>query len=107
MQREELRNVRVATENPEATIVQEIKQSSNQLTAPANSNAAKQNLEGSVNGTSDSIALPPVPARKRGKCMTRRKGQNPGVRIKKRTNGEKVYYFQYRLIYRDGKKESA
>lgn len=39
--------------------------------------------------------LPPVPARKRGKRMSRRKGQNPEVRVGKRANGEKYFYFQY------------
>jgi hypothetical protein len=43
----------------------------------------------------DSITLPPVPARKRGKAMSRRKGQNPKVRIGKRANGEKYFFFQY------------
>jgi integrase len=38
---------------------------------------------------------PPVPARKRGKCMSRRKGQNPDVRIGKRANGQKYFFFQY------------
>jgi hypothetical protein len=27
--------------------------------------------------------------------MSRRKGQNPKVRVKKRATGEQVYYFQY------------
>ena len=38
---------------------------------------------------------PPVPARKRGKCMTRRTGQNPKVRIGKRANGQKYFFFQW------------
>jgi hypothetical protein len=42
-----------------------------------------------------SIPEPPFPARKRGKRMSRRKGQNPEVRIGKRANGEKYFYFQY------------
>jgi integrase len=39
---------------------------------------------------------PSVPAtRKRGKCMSRRRGQNPKVRTRERANGEKDYRFQY------------
>ena len=46
----------------------------------------------------DTIAVPPVPAtRKRGKCMSRRKGQNPKVRVGKRADGTKYYFFQYWL----------
>jgi integrase len=45
---------------------------------------------------SATISLPPVPARKRGKRMSRRKGQNPKVRVKARADGQKVYFFQYR-----------
>lgn len=41
------------------------------------------------------IVTPPFPARKRGKRMSRRKGQNPKVRIGKRANGEKYFFFQY------------
>jgi hypothetical protein len=44
----------------------------------------------------DSIGVPPVPAtRKRGKCMSRRKGQNPKVRVGERADGKKYYFFQY------------
>ena len=43
----------------------------------------------------DNIGVPPVPARKRGKCMTRRTGQNPRVRVGKRASGEKYFFFQY------------
>src|SRR5260221_5816889 len=46
---------------------------------------------------SDSIGPPPIPARKRGKCMSRRKGQNPKVRIGTRADGTKYYFFQYRV----------
>lgn len=42
----------------------------------------------------DRIDVPPVQSRKRGKCMSRRTGQNPKVRVKKRSNGQKVFYFQ-------------
>jgi integrase len=56
-------------------------------------------LEGSILDTPASadatIPTPPVRARKRGKCMTRRTGQNPKVRIKKRADGTEVYFFQY------------
>ncbi len=55
----------------------------------------RQNLEGSVTETFGSIKTPPVPARKRGKCMSRRKGQNPKVRVGKRADGTKYYFFQY------------
>ena len=41
------------------------------------------------------ISPPPFPARKCGKRMSRRQGQNPNVRIGKRANGEKYFYFQY------------
>jgi hypothetical protein len=44
----------------------------------------------------DSMGVPPVQAtRKRGKCMSRRKGQNPKVRVGERASGEKYYFFQY------------
>jgi hypothetical protein len=44
----------------------------------------------------DSIGVPPVPAtRKRGKRMSRRKGQNPDVRVGERADGKKYYFFQY------------
>ena len=36
-----------------------------------------------------------VPTRKRGKCMTRRSGQNPSVRVGKRADGSKYFFFQY------------
>jgi hypothetical protein len=44
-----------------------------------------------------SIGLPPVSAtRKRGKCMSRRAGQNPSVRTRfNRTKGVDEYFFQY------------
>jgi len=44
--------------------------------------------------TYSSIIPPPVPAR-RGKCMSRRKGQNPKVRVGKRADRTKYYFFQY------------
>jgi integrase len=44
---------------------------------------------------SDIIGSPPVQSRKRGKCMSRRTGQNPKVRVKKRSNRQKVFFFQY------------
>jgi len=49
----------------------------------------------STSVTSASITAPPFPARKRGKRMSRRCGQNPQVRVAKRANGEKYYFFQY------------
>jgi hypothetical protein len=42
----------------------------------------------------DTLRPPPIPARKRGKRMSRRKGQNP-VRVGKRADGEEYYFFQY------------
>jgi integrase len=43
----------------------------------------------------DSIGAAAVPARKRGKRMSRRSGQNPSVRIGKRADGRKYYFFQF------------
>jgi integrase len=43
----------------------------------------------------DIVSAPPILARKRGKCMTRRIGQNPKVRVGERANGEKYFFFQY------------
>jgi integrase len=45
------------------------------------------------------ILLPPirVTQRKRGKSMSRRKGQNPKLRIGTRTDGTKYFYIQYWL----------
>jgi integrase len=43
------------------------------------------------------LAPQPFPARKRGKRMSRRSGQNPAVRIGLRASGEKYFYFQYWL----------
>src|ERR1700691_1275057 len=44
-----------------------------------------------------SSTIPPaaVPTKKRGKCMSRRSGQNPSVRIGKRADRTKYYFFQY------------
>src|SRR6266403_1538682 len=42
-----------------------------------------------------SFPSPPVPARRRGKCMSRRNGQNPKVRVGKRADGTKYFFFQY------------
>jgi hypothetical protein len=43
-----------------------------------------------------SIGPPPIPARKRGKRMSRRSGQNPSVRKRSnRTKGVQEYFFQY------------
>jgi hypothetical protein len=54
----------------------------------------EENLEVRPLDNSNSIALPPVPARKRGKCMSRRKGQDPKVRVGKQADGAKYYFFQ-------------
>jgi len=45
------------------------------------------------------LSLPPIRAtrRKRGKCMSRRKGQNPKLRIGTRKDGTQYFYFQYWL----------
>ena len=43
---------------------------------------------------SSMVPRPPAPAR-RGKCMSRRRGQNPEVRVGKRADGSKYYFFQY------------
>ena len=45
----------------------------------------------------DSIGTAAAPARKRGKSMSRRSGQNPSVRIGKRADGQKYFFFQYRV----------
>jgi hypothetical protein len=47
--------------------------------------------------SSANIPSPPVQAtqRKRGKRMSRRTGQNPEVRLGKRKDGTKYFYFQY------------
>src|SRR6187397_580865 len=48
---------------------------------------------------SDIIAAPPIRAtrRKRGKSLSRRKGQNPKLRIGTRSDGSQYFYFQYWL----------
>ena len=45
------------------------------------------------------LASPPIRAtqRKRGKSMSRRKGQNPKLLIGTRSNGSEYFYFQYWL----------
>ena len=45
------------------------------------------------------IPSPPIRTtqRKRGKSMSRRKGQNPTLRIGKRNDGSQYFYFQYWL----------
>src|SRR6516162_1096407 len=45
------------------------------------------------------IAAPPIRAtrRKRGKCLSRRKGQNPKLRIGTRSDGSQYFYLQYWL----------
>src|SRR5471030_68724 len=60
----------------------------------------ERTIEGSVEQQS-SLGIPSLrrqfPAtRKRGKCMSRRPGQNPSVRTRlNRTKGVKEYFFQY------------
>jgi hypothetical protein len=41
------------------------------------------------------ICPPPFPARKRGKRVSRRNGQDPTVRVSKRADGTKYYFFQF------------
>jgi hypothetical protein len=41
------------------------------------------------------LRVPPFPARKRGKRMSRRNGQDPTVRVGKRADGTKYYFFQF------------
>jgi integrase len=65
--------------------------STTEQTAPG----AQGNLCLLSNDKSSMLPAPPVPAR-RGKCMSRRKGQNPSVRTRfNKTKGEKEYFFQY------------
>src|ERR1700722_17157716 len=50
-------------------------------------------------GSSGKIPSPPIRTtqRKRGKSMSRRKGQNPKLRIGMRNDGSQYFYFQYWL----------
>ena len=52
-----------------------------------------------VNAPSGTIPAPPIRTtqRKRGKCMSRRKGQNPKLRIGTHSDGSQYFYFQYWL----------
>jgi len=45
------------------------------------------------------LPVPPIRTtqRKRGKSMSRRKGQNPKLRIGSRNDGSQYFYFQYWL----------
>jgi hypothetical protein len=54
----------------------------------------------------DSMDLPPVQSRKRGKCMSRRTGQNPEVRVGKRANGRNTSFFSTGWIFQDRKKKT-
>jgi integrase len=45
--------------------------------------------------STDTIPLAAAPTRKRGKCLSRRRGQNPRVRVGTRANGTRYYYFQF------------
>src|SRR5580704_4741274 len=65
--------------------------STTEQTAPG----AQGNLCLLSNDKSSMLPAPPVPAR-RGKCMSRRKGQNPSVRSRfDKTAGAEKYFFQY------------
>jgi integrase len=44
-----------------------------------------------------SVTLPPAAVPTRGKCMSRRSGQNPSVRKGTRADGSKYYFFQYEV----------
>jgi integrase len=46
-----------------------------------------------VNGSM--VPAPTTSTRKRGKCMSRRCGQNPEVRVGKRADGSQFWFFQY------------
>src|SRR5271165_4723660 len=52
-----------------------------------------------LNGIAAIIPSPPIRAtrRKRGKSMSRRKGQNPKLRIGTRNDGTQYFYIQYWL----------
>src|SRR5260370_14396165 len=63
--------------------------SENSVVPPGQNPALSRTLCGDI------IGAPPVQSRKRGKCMSRRTGQNPKVRVYKRSAGEKHFYFQY------------
>jgi integrase len=82
-------NKRVAGENPEVSV------GPDQSASSEGRDTAHQDVESSLTRTSDSIGTPPVPARTRAKRMSRRAGQNPKVRVGKRANGEKYFFFQY------------
>lgn len=65
-------------------------------TAQSTDTVADVQLPVALTARLDSMGMPPVQAtRKRGKCMSRRKGQNPKVRVGKRANGVQYYFFQY------------
>ncbi len=66
-----------------------------ELHIPRSGDSTNVQITKDEGGNVVSFPLPPVQSRKRGKCMTRRTGQNPKVRTRKRANGEKVYFFQY------------
>jgi hypothetical protein len=42
----------------------------------------------------DTIPIAAAPTRKRGKCLSRRRGQNPKVRVGTRADGTRFYFFQ-------------
>ena len=53
------------------------------------------NFQKEFTSGADNIGAAAVPARKRDKCMSRRSGQNPKVRVGKRADGTKYFFFQY------------
>jgi integrase len=52
------------------------------------------NVQQQIVPGADNIGSAAAPTRKRGKCMSRRSGQNPKVRVGKRADGTKYFYFQ-------------
>jgi hypothetical protein len=69
--------------------------SSTSIPPPSPVSPARQHMSVEAALRPDNMCVPPVQSRKRGKCMSRRAGQNPKVRVKKRSNGQRVFYFQY------------
>src|ERR1700731_4676382 len=69
----------------------------NSIPEPAVHPTAQPGISIEPISSADTIGMPPVSAtRKRGKCMSRRAGQNPSVRIRfNRRKGIEEYFFQY------------
>jgi integrase len=53
------------------------------------------NFQQEISSGADNIGSAAIPARRRGKCMSRRNGQNPKVRVGNRADGTKYFFFQY------------